>query len=208
MSQLREIRNFYLPIKDPSVITMFKNRNWTHVNELKRADLVVLVGGRDINPKLYNQPKHTLTDTPDKDMDEIDTNAVNQALDLKIPVCGICRGAQLLHVLAGGYLYQNVNHHRSSHIAKYDDKEIYVNSHHHQMMADPTVGDVLMSTSIADKKEYYDEKGQLVEQKKGTDIEAMFYPKEKWLSYQPHPEWSEKTTEHVFFDMLENLYNE
>jgi putative glutamine amidotransferase len=74
---------------------------------LRALDGVVIGGGTDIDPALYSgmddgkAPRDGRRDAFEKDM-------IEKALGSRIPLLGICRGAQLLNVVLGGSLYQDV----------------------------------------------------------------------------------------------------
>ncbi len=72
------------------------------------ADGIILTGGGDVEPSLYNQEPHpTQGDVqPDRDEEEI-TVARWAATDGK-PLLGICRGIQVIAVAAGGTLIQDI----------------------------------------------------------------------------------------------------
>ena len=74
----------------------------------KGARGLLLMGGVDVNPKLYGEKRATTTDKPNKDRDEHEMKLVEQALKRDIPVLAICRGHQLLNVALGGSLLQNI----------------------------------------------------------------------------------------------------
>ena len=72
-----------------------------------RLDGLVLAGGADIGPDRYGAPAHERTVTrPDRDDGEI--ALARAALDVGLPILGVCRGAQLLAILYGGTLHQHV----------------------------------------------------------------------------------------------------
>lgn len=103
---------------------------------IESADLVVFLGGSDVNPKMYKQrclPKTSF----DNEQDIIEEWHYNKALKLKLPMFGICRGAQLLHVMNGGQLWQDVNNHGGRNHMVVDieeDVRFEVTSLHHQML--------------------------------------------------------------------------
>ena len=63
--------------------------------ELLEGDVVMLEGGTDINPNLYDEEKNSYTSKSDYARDAYEQMVVNQAKSKGIPVIGICRGAQL-----------------------------------------------------------------------------------------------------------------
>jgi putative glutamine amidotransferase len=77
----------------------FENNN---IGDLINCDGLVLTGGVDIKPDkadYANAPKYFY---PERD--EFETKVLLKALDLKIPILGICRGLQLINVNFGGTL--------------------------------------------------------------------------------------------------------
>jgi putative glutamine amidotransferase len=74
----------------------------------KALDGVVLPGGGDIDPRLYGEePGPSLYDV-NAEQDRLDIAVARRALDAGTPVLGICRGHQLLNVLYGGTLVQDM----------------------------------------------------------------------------------------------------
>ena len=76
---------------------------------LKKHDGLLLIGGQDVNPKLYGEAQGHETDTPDPELDAAEMSAIDQALDLDLPILAICRGMQLLNVHHGGSLIQHLD---------------------------------------------------------------------------------------------------
>jgi putative glutamine amidotransferase len=71
-------------------------------------DGVVLPGGGDLDPRLYGEePGPALYDV-NVEQDRLDIAVARRALDAGTPVLGICRGHQLLNVLYGGTLVQDM----------------------------------------------------------------------------------------------------
>src|SRR3990167_3250317 len=81
--------------------------------ELK-PDALVIWGGEDISPKIYGQkPAIRWTSATAKlsIRDKLEIALANQAVKMRIPIIGICRGAQLMCALSGGSLIQHVSGH-------------------------------------------------------------------------------------------------
>lgn len=111
-------------------------------------DGLILIGGYDINPSIYNEEACPLLEETLDIRDEFDTKLFTYAYEKNIPILGVCRGHQLINVLMGGTLYQDlslkenvsINHREGKHGLKNIDgflKDIYtdkaiVNSIHHQ----------------------------------------------------------------------------
>ena len=71
-------------------------------------DGILLPGGLDIHPKYYNQVPHPALDPVDVGLDYVETTILPWALEDDMPVLGICRGEQVLNVVMGGTLIQDI----------------------------------------------------------------------------------------------------
>ncbi len=77
--------------------------------DLAGADGLVLSGSMDdIDPRLYRQERSERLGRTDLHRDLRDLAALRTALSSDLPVIGVCRGAQLLNVLHGGDLHQDL----------------------------------------------------------------------------------------------------
>ncbi|EGV51102.1 gamma-glutamyl-gamma-aminobutyrate hydrolase family protein [Candidatus Endoriftia persephone] len=81
---------------------------------LARIDALVLSGGGDIDPASYggNARIKPLLANPERDQFELEL--VKRALDLEMPLLGICRGMQVINVACGGDLIQDIEAERQS----------------------------------------------------------------------------------------------
>lgn len=81
----------------------------------READVVVLMGGDDIEPSLYGQDDRRPTRTAyERRADRMQIAVVMDAVSQRRPLLGICRGHQLLNVALGGTLHQHVPGHRGA----------------------------------------------------------------------------------------------
>ena len=71
-------------------------------------DGLVISGGADVDPALYDEPRHAESGEPQVLRDKWELALLAAALDRDIPVLAICRGAQLLNVAYGGSLIQHL----------------------------------------------------------------------------------------------------
>lgn len=73
-----------------------------------KLDGVLFSGGSDIPPSWYGEEilNETVNTNPARDLS--DSLLVRAALDSGKPILGICRGSQILNVLLGGTLYQDI----------------------------------------------------------------------------------------------------
>ena len=70
---------------------------------------LLFTGGADLEPSLYGQ--EPAGSTWESERDQLEIALLSAALDQRIPVVGVCRGLQLLNVVAGGTLHQDVPEH-------------------------------------------------------------------------------------------------
>jgi putative glutamine amidotransferase len=75
---------------------------------LDGAEALLLTGGGDIDPAQYGQPVLTSLQEVDEARDAFELAALDWSLRNNRPVLGICRGAQLMGVHAGGILVQDL----------------------------------------------------------------------------------------------------
>lgn len=75
---------------------------------LDGIDGLVITGGKDVNPAAYGHAPHATTDVPALDRDAWEFALLRRALARRLPVLGICRGAQVLNVALGGTLHQHL----------------------------------------------------------------------------------------------------
>ena len=72
------------------------------------VDGFLFTGGQDINPQLYNEEKKEMCGYQCDTRDNQEVYLMRKALELDKPLLGICRGVQLLNVVTGGTLYQDI----------------------------------------------------------------------------------------------------
>src|SRR5690348_4064850 len=65
-------------------------------------DGLVVTGGTDVNPKLYDQRPVEETQVPDDERDELERILILEAVALDRPLLAICRGMQMFNVVHGG----------------------------------------------------------------------------------------------------------
>ena len=69
---------------------------------------LVLTGGRDVDPSLYDQAPHEQTDLPDHRRDRFELILTRAAIDADLPFLAVCRGLHILNVARGGTLFQHL----------------------------------------------------------------------------------------------------
>ena len=125
---------------------------------LSKLDGIVFSGGEDVDPAMYGEEVWNETVYVDSVRDRSDSLLARAALAAGKPILGICRGSQLMNVMLGGTLYQDipsqlpeaVKHGGATHtiglepgsvLAQlYGLDSLTVNSFHHQAVKDPAPG--------------------------------------------------------------------
>ena len=117
---------------------------------------LVIGGGNDISPEHYGGDLDAKVKL-DPERDQLEMDWIGRAIEQEIPLLGICRGAQLINVVLGGRLHQDIRpmrrrtHNRpgllptkqvhlmpDSILASVCGKaRLRVNSLHHQAIKDP-----------------------------------------------------------------------
>lgn len=122
----------------------------------KDLDLLILVGGADVNPATYAQAPSIRTNKSNQFLEYFDREVLPQYLDLaeddKLTIVGTCRGFQVLNVAYGGTLVQHhvtpLSSPRNKLVETVVDrhqKEMFkVNSLHHQSVFDDDLSDELV----------------------------------------------------------------
>lgn len=131
----------------------------SHNVDRDEIDALVIGGGDDIGADHYGGDITAMVKS-DPERDQLEIDWIRWALDNDVPLLGICRGAQLVNVVLGGTLYQDIStlrkrtYNRSgllptkqvqldtgSNFSKICNTErLRVNSLHHQAIKDPGSG--------------------------------------------------------------------
>ena len=132
---------------------------------LPRLDGILFSGGIDMQPSFYGEQTLPELSEFDPQLDEFEITVANWALQEDIPILGVCRGMQLLNVVLGGSLYQDISsQHPSSlehrrrdmprtaltHAVMVEEgslmervlgtRQVWINSLHHQAVKEPGKG--------------------------------------------------------------------
>lgn len=159
-------------------------------SDLKEGDVLVVWGGEDISPALYNKSRSSRGHgdiTPSR-RDRIEWALMQRAKEINVPIIGICRGAQMMCAMEGGFLYQHVDNHGGNHtVFTKDGITLVANSLHHQMMV-PRGEHELIAWTTTRGRTYYDEETVFTQHELLRDPEFIYYPKIKGFAIQWHPE--------------------
>ena len=134
----------------------------------------ILTGGVDVHPDFYGGKPiyHNSPDIFQPERDSFEEKIYKYSQEKKLPVLGICRGMQLINVLEGGKLIQDLDNGNERHKKEESDKEhnivaedgtlLYkianslkgcVNSAHHQAIDPHAIGNNLIVNAYDDDNE-------------------------------------------------------
>lgn len=130
---------------------------------VEKVDGIILSGGHDVNPYYYGEDPMLKIGELFPERDVFDMELYKTAIELKKPIFGICRGYQIINVINGGTLYQDLsyadfvkikhdqvdNPTQATHFVELEEgtflknilgEKYKVNSFHHQILKDVAPG--------------------------------------------------------------------
>lgn len=160
-------------IKDEPGVEIIKlSYQLDNLKDLEKCDGVILTGGSDVNPELYQRPGFMTYINPkdvDEKRDEFEWEMIRHTEENQKPLLGICRGLQIVNVYFGGILLPDIpsfgkfNHAKldsgkdREHVVDVDPNSLlykitgeqkgFINSAHHQSADIPGHGLVVNALS-------------------------------------------------------------
>ena len=192
-----------IPINEPDLIKKYA----------EVIDGLVLAGGQDVSPHLYGEEKREVTHATSPERDKAEMALIEEMMERNKPILGVCRGMQLLNVIFGGTLHQDLSERKDTcekhvqdipadqaiHQVKVDPnsylgtvlpEELPVNSLHHQIINE--LGEGLRATAVSEDG--------VIEAVESED------PDQNFIAIQWHPESTHATDPHslvLFEDLIE-----
>jgi gamma-glutamyl-gamma-aminobutyrate hydrolase PuuD len=109
-------------------------------------DGVVLTGGRDLDPSLYDEEPHEQTEPPDYRRDRFELAVIRAAIDADLPFLAIGRGMHVLNVARGGNLTQHLPERLGNESHKPDP--VKLTAHEVQLSAASRIGRALNTGDV------------------------------------------------------------
>jgi putative glutamine amidotransferase len=107
---------------DVEIVTLTKGSN-----DHKSCSGILLTGGIDVHPDLYDgSTDYPNADEHDLERDEYETKVYEYAKINKHPILAICRGLQLVNVIEGGTLIQDLGEGNEAHKKEGADDKLHV----------------------------------------------------------------------------------
>lgn len=116
---------------------------------LKTADGIIFTGGGDVISLNYGEEPHIKSHYQDPIRDEMELAAAKAAIEMGIPILGICRGIQVLNVALGGTLVQDIASQIPNSSRHFSGALAPVLLHNIDVEKDTLLAKVLGSTSLA-----------------------------------------------------------
>jgi putative glutamine amidotransferase len=163
---------------------------------LDHVQALVLSGGADIDPGLYNEARHPTVERVFPERDAFELALCREALRRDMPILAICRGHQLLNVATGGTLIQDIASQVEAAAVHDPDQERWERCHDVALLPGTRLRDILGQERVAVNSFHHQavkEMGQgLVLSARGCDdgvIEGMEMPDRRFvIGVQWHPE--------------------
>lgn len=114
------------------------------INEqLKDCDGVLISGGDDVDPQLYNSDLNPMTIIEKKAVEQLDIDCIHYCEKHQLPLFALCRGIQILAVVYHATLDQHIHNHMNTKHSLITAPHSFihglgltqVNSYHHQALA-------------------------------------------------------------------------
>jgi len=164
---------------------------------LPKLDGIIFPGGDDVDPARYGERPLPKLGRISPRLDILELHFARRALDIGLPILGICRGCQVVNVAAGGALVQDIPSqvggamkHRqqaprwygthevildenSLAFAVFGARRISVNSYHHQSVRDPGDGLTVSGRSL-------DGIAEVVEGSRNFVLLLQWHPEAMW----------------------------
>ncbi len=87
------------------IMNLYKLPLDSAIKELRQCSGLLLTGGEDVQPDLYGKEDEiTFCTETDPARDTLELTLIRKAIEMKMPILGICRGEQILNIALGGTL--------------------------------------------------------------------------------------------------------
>ncbi|OYV41141.1 MAG: hypothetical protein B7Z80_02695 [Rhodospirillales bacterium 20-64-7] len=179
---------------DPGMDRLLAGAGYAQASNSADADIIVFNGGQDVGTSLYGE-RPILSYIPEapSDRDKYEHEVFDTVKGSKFTL-GICRGAQFLNVMNGGTLWQDVDKHGRDHtmLDLVSGLTYRATSTHHQMMRPNfNIDNLLVGVASEATVRRRDGETQNINPKTNPDldVEIMWYPGNRSLCIQGHPEY-------------------
>ncbi len=179
-----------------------------------RADIVAMLdgllvpGGADVDPALYGEEKSEVCGAFFRSEDDYDIALIKEAVKQGKPVLATCRGMQILNVIYGGTLYQDIPTQYPSDVNHAMGENFKENYHPVKLEADSHLARILGATDVTANTSHHQSVKdrctglRVVGVAPDGTVEAMENEDGSIIGVQWHPERMQE------FEMYRNLFKD
>ncbi len=158
------------------------------------VDGIVMSGGGDIHPSYFNAPTIPEAGTPDPERDAYDVALIREAQARQIPIFGICRGMQILNIVFGGDIYQDIAKEFGPALPHSQEEPKRIATHSVSVKVDSRLAQIMQQTTVETNTFHHQAVKRIANEFEATAftsdgiceaIEHPFYP---MIGVQWHPE--------------------
>lgn len=169
---------------------------------LRLCDGLLLTGGHDVDPALYGESPLPQCGAVCTLRDEMESYLLRRAVELDLPVLGICRGIQIMNAVLGGTLYQDLPTQHPSEVTHVMKPPYDQPVHTVEILEGTPLADLLGSGTYAVNSYHHQAVKTLAPDARPMAVspdglvEALYLPGKRFIwGVQWHPEFAYQTDE-------------
>ncbi|RVU55709.1 gamma-glutamyl-gamma-aminobutyrate hydrolase family protein [Anaerosphaera multitolerans] len=197
-----EFFNFLEDLGATPIILPYNYSRESIDNILNKVDGLLFTGGHDINPMYYGEFPTSKCHIISPKRDAFESELMRAAIEKDIPLLAICRGMQLLNIVQGGSLYQDIDSQYKTSLKHINEEPFDKLVHSVEIIKDNPFGSVfkkdLLEVNSLHHQAIKDLGSNLKVFSKSTDglVEGIYMEDKKFIcGVQWHPEFLYKTCE-------------
>ena len=97
--------------------------------QIENLNGIIISGGYDVNPLLYGQEPTEKQGYSCEERDSYDVMVINTAIQMNKPIFAICRGIQILNIVLGGTIYEDISYKEGCRIKHSQKARTHVATH-------------------------------------------------------------------------------
>lgn len=200
----------------PVILPIHQDHDKGAENLINIVDALVLSGGSDISPTLYNEEPKDIRWSGVLERDHFELALLKHAKKRNIPVLGICRGFQLINIAYGGSLIQDIPSMRENSFEHRNQEKYEKLTHGLTILKDSFLYDVIGEEKITVNSVHHQGIKEL-----GKNLDVMAYSDDGLIeavkandadfvvAVQWHPEWQsdEMISKKIYYAFLDKIGN-
>lgn len=96
---------------------------------ISMIDKLVLAGGQNVAPEFYGEVETIQSSDYNRERDSFEIALINEAIKQNKPIVGVCRGMQLVNVVLGGSLNQQIQNHWQDKAMTQTSHDVLISKH-------------------------------------------------------------------------------